>query len=394
MKKIKKIQLTIISFIKYPKIWYDIKRIKTNVIFFFPHYNTGGAEEVHLDILKSISDQNAICFITEQSKDSDLKNQFKQNSKLIELYRWGWKISLKPVMLKLIAHKINKIPNAVIFGCNSRFFYDLIPFLSKEVKIIDLVHTFLGEYDYSMDNYSLKHIQNIHTRVVLGENQKQKQLNFYASNKIHSDFNDRIHIIHNKISSSETIYKKSFDDKLIVLFVARNSEEKRAQLFIDITKEIQDLNLPIEFIMIGDFEEFNKKPQDNLHLTGKITDKLLLNSYYEKAHMVIITSIFEGFPMVLLEGMARGAVPISTAVGEIPTYIGENKETGFLIDNFQDELKIKANFIEKLVFINENRELLEKYSLNVQELVKTAFNEKTFIEKYRNLIIQGNKKSK
>ena len=383
MKKIKKLQLTLKSIIKYPKIVYDINSIKSNIIFFFPHYNTGGAEEVHLDIIKSVSEQNVTCFITEQSKDSDLKSQFEKNSKLIELYRWGWKISLKKAMLKTIARKINAIPNAVIFGCNSRFFYDLIPFLSKDIRVIDLIHTFLGEYNYSMDNYSLKHVPNIHSRVVLGENQKKKQIIFYAENKIHQDLNKRIHIIHNKISTSNTIYKKDFDDQLTILFVARNSEEKRAQLFIDITKTCLELKLPFEFTMIGDFDEYFDKMGSNVTMTGKITDKLLLQFYYEKAHMVMITSKFEGFPMVLLEGMARGSVPISTNVGEIPTYLSEDKQTGFLIDNSQDELKIRTDFVKKLIFINTNREILKKYSLNVQELVKIEFNEETFTEKYQ-----------
>lgn len=387
MKKIEKWKLNIKTKLRYLQIRYNVAKINSNIIFFFPHYNTGGAERVHLDIMHSVSEQNITCFITEQSKDSDLLQEFEKYSKLIELYKWGWQEKYKKRIVKIIAKKINQIPNVTIFGCNSRFFYDLLPFLHKDVNVIDLVHTFLGEYTNSMDNYSLKHIEEINTRIVLGENQRQKQIKFYIDNQINIDYTNRIKVIPNKTTLPNKIFQKNFSDEVIVLFVARNSEEKRSELFIEITKECYKLQLPIKFIMIGDFEEKNNQVEKNVTITGKITNVFVLNTYYEKAHMIAITSIFEGFPMVLLEAMARGAVPISTAVGEIPTYISENKDTGILIENSQDELKIKNDFVEKLVFINNNRELLKKYSLNVQNLVKLAFNEKTFTEKYRNLII-------
>lgn len=43
-----------------------------------------------------------------------------------------------------------------------------------------------------------------------------------------------------------------------------------------------------------------------------------LFSYYQKAHFVILPSVAEGWPKVLSEGMAHGAVPVASSVSSIP----------------------------------------------------------------------------
>jgi glycosyltransferase involved in cell wall biosynthesis len=48
-----------------------------------------------------------------------------------------------------------------------------------------------------------------------------------------------------------------------------------------------------------------------------------LNELYAAAHFVVLPSRTEGWPKVLAEGMAFGAVPIATAVGSIPSLLGQ-----------------------------------------------------------------------
>lgn len=48
-----------------------------------------------------------------------------------------------------------------------------------------------------------------------------------------------------------------------------------------------------------------------------------LAALYDAAHFVVLPSRTEGWPKVLGEGMASGAVPIATAVGSIPAVLGE-----------------------------------------------------------------------
>lgn len=386
MKKQKKWKTKLTSLINYPKIRLITKNLSSDIIFFFPHYNTGGAERVHLDIMKSLSEYNMTCYITEQSQDTDLKKEFEQISTLVELYIWGSRPKYRKKFLPIIAKKINAMNNVILFGCNSRFFYDLIPLLSTSVKCIDLIHTFLGEYDYSMDNYSLEHIPKLDARVVLGESQRKKQIEFYGQKGIPTVYADRIKVIPNKVDYPTEFVKKDYKNDLTILFVSRDSEEKRPLLFIEITKICYELKLPFKFFMIGEFEKYKDSVRDNVELIGKILDKHVLNEFYSKAHFVMLTSLFEGLPLVLLEGLAQGAIPLTTNVGEIPSYINEDFQTGFLINNSIDESKLVNQFIDKLKSIDADRTILPTFSECGQKLVRRHFNKETFQYSYQSLI--------
>lgn len=54
------------------------------------------------------------------------------------------------------------------------------------------------------------------------------------------------------------------------------------------------------------------------------------SKWFSESRIILFASEREGLPFALIEGMASGAVPISTAVGTIPSFI-ENGRTGFLV---------------------------------------------------------------
>src|SRR5690606_23179675 len=63
---------------------------------------------------------------------------------------------------------------------------------------------------------------------------------------------------------------------------------------------------------------------------GSINDDAVMNSFYEKADVLILTSAFEGLPVVVMQMMAYGKVVLSTAVSGIPDYI-KHEQNGLLI---------------------------------------------------------------
>lgn len=385
MQKIKKWLRTITSIVKYPSIIKNLNKSKTSVYCFFPVYHIGGAERVHLDILNSIKDQNPVCFITEQSTSNDFKNEFTKHAMLIELFRWSKKTSFKKHIAKKIASKINNTPNAVVFGCNSHLFYYLLPFLSPNVKKIDLIHYFIG--DHSFEQISLAVVPLLDNRVVLGSKHLDQLTSYYLQNNIDRKFAERIKIIANQVEIPSIPSDKDFNNDLRILFVARNAPEKRVPVFLEIARRSEKLNLPYKFAMIGDFENYQHQSTKNIQFISRITDKSLLNIEYAKSHFVMLTSSFEGFPMVLLEGMALGNIPIITNVGEVAGQINESTNTGFIIENYTDEERLVKDFIDKLLFIANHRELLPIISQNVIEIVKNNFNYELFKENYRNLLL-------
>src|SRR5690606_23970032 len=146
-------------------------------------------------------------------------------------------------------------------------------------------------------------------RIVLGENALITFEKIYVANNVPSSLMQRFKIIHNKINSPKNLVVKPSDESLKIIFVSRNSEEKRPDLFFRIVDACIKNAIKVSFTVIGDFEKDFPQYSNKVSFKGEISDKEILNSYYQHVHLILITSTFEGFPMVLLESMAYGVVP-------------------------------------------------------------------------------------
>jgi glycosyltransferase involved in cell wall biosynthesis len=357
---------------------------KQEIYFFFPYYHLGGAETVHNDILEVFSKNDSVCFITNKSVNKFNKENFEKSTVLLEINKIIRSRFLKKIVLKKISRKINATNNPIVFGCNSEFFYELIPYLDEKVKVIDLIHAFSYEENSAAEKVSLKVVERINKRVVLGEKTKTDFKELYLKENKSLALLERIKIIKNKVNVPEVKIIKDFLSPMVILFVARDSYEKRPELFFEIAKKSYEINPDIKFKVIGDnFENHEITP--NVEIIGPIQEKNIINTYYKEADLILITSSREGFPMVILEGMSYGVVPISTNVGEISTFINDRNQNGFLIENHTDKQQIVADFLESIQYINKNRNSLEKYSLNAYNSVKQEFSSETNKENYLNL---------
>lgn len=384
-RRLKKILLKISALKKY----YAIQKHLDNkrLFFFFPFWNTGGGERVHADILKVFSYLNPVCFITGRSANKGLKDDFETNSQAIEIWQWtDDEISLN-VLLKRIATSINKVSNPIIFGCNSHFFYKLIPYLEPHVKVIDLLHAFSGPKGF--EYISLPYISRIDHRIILGNKTRNDFKQLYRENNIPENYLTRFVIIPNKVDSPSSLPLKDATGNLIILFVARNSPEKRVDLFLRITEICAEQNLPVEFLMIGDFNDLCYPVNDNTSIIGEVYNKDDLNKFYSRAHLLFVTSSREGFPMVILEGMSHGVIPVSTAVGEIPAYINKSAGNGFLIDSTGDNEAIAKKFIMQLNDLVKNRNGLGEYSSNAYFFVKKHFSTENFESSYKSVLLNN-----
>lgn len=384
MSKKSKLFHTIVSLIVFPFILFKLVWHKWNCYFIFPSWQIGGGERVHVDILKAFKIFKPVCIITDVQYDKGIKTDFRNNALMIYLWRWGTKKSFRKTMLKVLSKIINRNPNAFVFGSNNVFFYDLIPYLSPQVRIVDLTHSITPDRNWC-EVLSLKTVDRFYKRIVLGEAALQAFRQIYSEHNISPSYASHFQIIKNKVDSPSSVLEKSSETGLEIIFVARNSSEKRPRLVFEIARICKEKGLKTNFTIIGNFEEDYQMYADFVHFAGTIRNKDVLNRYYKKAHLILITSIFEGFPMVLLEGMAYGAVPISTAVGEIPYYVSEKLETGFLVENDIDDLLV-TRFVSIIEEISNNPELLRNFSLNAMKLVRNNFSEALFEKSYIELL--------
>lgn len=383
--KIKKTIGTLQSLLYYPRIIHKLKQAKSNLFFIFPSWLIGGSERVHIDILNTQKEDSPNCIITEFQYTKGLKQEFEKVSNLIYLWRWGQKKSLKTILLKKTAETINKIPNAVVFGSNNHFFYDLIPYLKDHVKIIDLTHSFAIDLN-GYEKYNLPYTSRMNQRIVLGENALNTFQSLYHCNNIDLNLLDRFSIIPNQVNVPNLLIEKKINEGLEILFVSRNSKEKRPDLFFQIVDACIENNLNVHFSVIGDFQEDYSHYTNKVRFIGELSDKKELTRFYQQAHIILITSTFEGFPMVLLEGMAYGVIPISTNVGEIPNFISEEMQTGFLIDNSLSDAKKVQHFMETISLLSQQNEIMKTFAQHAYQLVKQNFSTEKFNKSYSEIL--------
>ena len=90
-KKIKKSLKNVIYF--FYGLWtlfllliFDLEKIKqSEIVCFFPYYHTGGAEKVHLNIVKALSPKKVCVIFTLNSATKNFQDQFNANANCIEI---------------------------------------------------------------------------------------------------------------------------------------------------------------------------------------------------------------------------------------------------------------------------------------------------------------------
>lgn len=360
---------------------------KSGIFFFFPFYHVGGAERVHIDILKTVADKEPWTFITNESENDAFYAGFSKYGKVFDISSFSGKY--KWLTKKIISGKINKTNKALTFGCNSHFYYKLIPFLNKDVKCIDLLHAFSDKGIAAAEDWSLPYVDRLSTRVFISKKAILDLKTQYQENNILPALFDNIQYIANQVEVPEAYFEKEKQEHLKVLYVGRGTNEKRVHLVAEIAKQCSDLKLAIEFELIGNIKNsIDSKYYKYLKFSGEIKDPEILVEKYRQSDLLLITSSREGFPMVIMEGMANGVVPLSTDVGDISSHVAHDKNG--IVVTAKDEAQIVKIFVEGIHLLYADREKLSRLSKESYYYAKNNFDFIRFRSQYRKLILGEN----
>ncbi len=357
---------------------------KVPVVYFFPSFHTGGADRVHASILEAVNQKNSLTIITSKSDNDVFYKQFSQYSNVLEVYDLI-KLEFGKRWLYKKMNNIYSVNSSVnFFGCNSEFFYETIPHLPNHANYIDLIHAFVHKYESGPEKWSLPCVSRLKNRIVINQKTKSDFIELYKKHHISDSFTSNIVTIPNFVESQNQLPTKE-TNVFKIGFVGRGSEEKRVDLIAKLANKMSSLNPSIQFHFVGDVkwaipEELHK----SCFFYGVVSDEQQLQKLYKEFHVILIASSREGFPMVIMEGMVNRAVPLSTNVGGISEHIIPN-ENGYLINSIS-ELDIMNEFEEKLNYLNNNREELQRLSSNAYQYALTHFSKERFFKSYSTLL--------
>ncbi len=344
---------------------YPLKK-KYRIFFFFPFCHTGGAEKIHAQITQAAGGSDCIIFFTKKSVNQSFLDEFKQSGCTIKDISWytdnKWLYFLNFIYRGIMAGYINsqqKVP--VVFNGQCNFGYKISPWINRKTPQIELIHSF-NSFSY----IRIPFLSFIDKTVMISKKRIEDHLLFYKEKKIPAQYGKRINYIPNAIQLPSVTTAKETNE-FIVLYVGRGGKEKRVHLIAEMAKQLIKIDKNIKFHFLGDVSNvLQQTDYPYIHFYGNQDNKDVIQSIYAKAHIVILTSTTEGFPMVVIEGMANGCAIIATPVGDIPYHI-QNGQNGFLFSNAQQETTIVTEGIEIIKSLQANPDILNNISkINIQ----------------------------
>lgn len=322
-------------------------------------------------------------------------------------------ISLWKVFKELIREKPDIIhthtAKAGTIGRVAGFFYRWLTF--RKVKII---HTYHGHIFHS-------YYGNLKTKFFLFI---EKSLAFFATDKIIVISQQQFEEIHNQfgvgkekqfevitlgidLSSFQKWQEKRnilrdelkiTDDEILVGLVGRLTEIKNISFFLQVAKlykERRNSDFPkLKFVIIGDGNLRKSLEEEAETLDIKDVVSFLGNRndtdvFYAGLDIVALTSLNEGTPLSLIEGMANSRAVISTAVGGVIDLLGEvkNEESGYTVcqRGVRVLLNEKEGFLSGLLRLAEESELRKECGEKGQEFIFSKYSKETLVKNIKNL---------
>ena len=374
-----------IESIKIPK---QKSNAKINILMFFPWLITGGADIFNLNLIKGLDKNkyNIIIILTEPNKNV-LRQEFEKYAVVYDLTSF---INQK-YWLAFVNYIIEKENINLIFNSNSKFGYYILPYIkgkNNNIPIIDYIHMEEwynrngGYARYSSMQESVIDktlVCNNNTKKVLVKNFKRKEEEIKTiyvgvdEEKFNPDKYDKVSLLKK--------YKLD-ENKHIISYICRISEQKRPMLLLEIVNKLKDIRKDFKVLVVGEGNLLPKmknkakelKLEEYICFLGNIE---YTEEIYAISDLTINCSLKEGLALTSYESLSMDVPVVSSDVGGQSELIDEN--TGALIKCMQDEKDIYLekyeleeieNFVSSIIKILNN---LNRYKGNCRKRILEKF---------------------
>jgi glycosyltransferase involved in cell wall biosynthesis len=320
----------------------------------------GGAQSVVVNLANALSLEHEVTVIAGEG-DGKLFQLLNKGIKYIKIGTLRRKISPINEILTIIAFFVLNIkykPDIVHLHSSKAGLLGRLVFPRK--KIIYTVHGF--------DSIRLAYKKFLPIEKYLQKNCKAivAVSHYDKKNLIAENITNNVRCIHNGIErpASSVKYEKK------VLCIARNTKQKRFDLFLETAKILNCY----AFIWIGN-QEIIKDTPENVFCLGNIPNA---GRYNQLADLFMLSSNYEGLPIVIIEAMSYGKPVVASNVGGIGEIV-VNDVNGYIVDNDPKQ------FAEKIEYILENNDVYKKFSENALKRFNTDLTIKNMLDKYMDI---------
>ena len=339
----------------------------------------GGAAMMILEMSK-LSMKKSRTIVFSISENNSLEHRFKDEN--IEYYFLNINSFRNKSLsngLKALHQKLNDIDDEIIFHCHQfhgfvlGFLYNLI--FKKHPIIFTLHSTDIKDMKRKLLLYVTKRFRKFD--IIFSRNTKQ----WYLKNNI---------VIPNGVDFGklEGVAKRSYtkSDKFSFLFLGRLSKEKNPLFMISAALQLKGKQVNnFIFDVVGDGNQMKElKESINKHNLSKHFNlygfQRNIPEYLIKSHCLILPSLREGMPVVLIEAAATKLPVIATPVGSIPEIL--NTSNGY-ISKLGDFVE---NMISVMMNYNDALDKSEKLYLKTKKIFDIKAVYENHLSLYKSLI--------
>jgi L-malate glycosyltransferase len=357
----------------------------SSLFFFFDRYCVGGAQKVHLDIIESIRDKQKSIYFTRNSGEGGLRSVFFSlpNSFVRDVAFWCEMLLFRPFAVHYFAFFVNRHHNPVVFGANSTFYYDLLPFLKPSSYPIELLHNFMPGKN-GMQFFGLANVHLIKKRMVIDDNTYRDIDAQYREFGVSADYMKRVEMV--EFGVDVPPYPQKEHGILHVLYAGRSGEQKRVWLIDRIARHFINLNMPVKFHFAGPVQhDLSTQVIAASSVYGEVANREIMNELLTTSHVVLMTSAFEGFPVFIKEGMANGAVPVVTALPGNRKHL-THTSNALLINEIENEEKVVEEGIRMISYLISQPDQWKIMSINAYAYAQQHFGKDSFLKRYREIL--------
>jgi glycosyltransferase involved in cell wall biosynthesis len=363
------------------------KKSPSGLFFFFDRFSMGGAQRIHLDILKAIPEMNKQVFFTRFSPNISFKTEFFTipNAENRDIHIWCDYLLFRLFSVHYYCFYLNRHKSAHVFGANSTFFYDMLPFLRSEIIRTELLHNFtFGKK--GMEFFGLKNYRFLTHRIIYDYYTRENIVKQYAEFRIDPTYLERLRFIEPGVDiPAEKV--KTFETPLKLVSAGRGGPQKRIWLLNRIAEYCIDTVLPVQFHFAGTLiPELSEKVKSHSIIHGEISDPVKMASLLSESDIAVLTSGYEGFPMFIKESMANGCIPLVTALPGNLTHLKDGYNC-LLIHEIRDENGLVQESIVKIKMLIANRDLCKQLSREAYQYASIHFSRQSFNKSYRELLL-------
>lgn len=372
---------------------------KIKILYIYPSLSVGGAEELHFLVLKNLLEKGIydlkVCCI---EKTGEIAQRVeKLGVEVFCLNKTSKPVNISATISLFKYLKKNKFDIVQTSLFNANFHGRIAAILAKVPIILSEEHS--EHYQYN----SIKFLPYIWADKILSVFTDKiiccsKNL-MDSLEKLENIPKGKFFLLLNTFNSEKLVVKRDAgvvraslglsDEDLVITNIAALSFRKGQDLLIKAFKIINDRFPHSKLIFVGSEVSYFKKELEKLTGHLGISDKIIflgqkadIADYLNITDIFVLSSRFEGIPLVLLEAMYMQVPVVAIDVGGIREVV-TNDKNGILVEQYNAESLSRA-----LAEILNNKEKRSSIGQEGRKTVIERFNEKRYISQLEDMYSQ------